>query len=135
MELTKDKLRALRVAMDAALAQVAKEQGLKTLRAGNCTYDRSGGFTFKVEGIVDGGLSQDEQRYEDNRWLGLPARGATFKSGGDVHTCWGLTRGSKVITTCSNGKQYKWPVDAIHRFFPNEKRPLTHAELLSKGAQ
>lgn len=121
MELTKDKLRALRVAMDAALAKIAKEHGLAQLRAGSCTFEKTGAFSFRVEGLADGGLTKEQRRYDENMWLGLPMRGAQFESGRKQHTTWGLnSTGTKVITECSDGQRYNWPLDSIKRFFPQD---------------
>ena len=120
MALTKQKLQAIRVDLQAALDTVAKKHGLARLVAGNCTFEKTGAFTWKLEGIEEGGLAKEQRRYDENKWLGLPARGAEFKSGGKVYTCWGLnTTGSKVIAECNDGKRYNWPVEAVRRFFPD----------------
>jgi len=132
MELTKEKLQAIRVDLQAALDAVARKHGLAQFIAGNCTFDRTGSFSWKLEGVADGGLAKEQRTYDENRWLGLPERGSEFKQGGKVHKTWGLTRGSKVITECSDGKRYTWKVDAIRSYFPQVTKPLTHAELLGK---
>lgn len=76
--ISKDKLKAIRASIDAALAQVAREHGLSALKAGNCTYDTQGSFTFKVDGTEAGGLTKEQQVYRDAMTLhdGLPELGA-----------------------------------------------------------
>lgn len=133
MSLTKQQLAAIRIDLQAALDGVAKKHGLAHLNAGNCTYETTGAFTWKLEGLAAGGVTKDERRYDDNAWLGLPPRGSEFTSRGMTHKTAGLTSGSKVITECSDGKRYKWDVEAIRRFFPATQRPLTHAELFAKN--
>ena len=118
--ITKEKLRLLRLAMDAALAPIAKAHGLASLTAGHVTFDsHAGSFHFKVEGVTVGGLTPEQSRYDSCTWLRLPQRGASFTHDGKVHTITGLnTTGSKVITT-QDGKRYTWPVEEVRRHFPN----------------
>lgn len=119
MALTKDKLAKIRVDLNAALAEVAKKHGLARLTAGNCTFEQTGAFTWKVEGLAEGGLTKEQSRYDEGRWLGLPARGSSFVANGKTHTTWGLSKtGAKVITECSDGQKYNWPLDAIKQKFP-----------------
>jgi hypothetical protein len=121
MALTKLKLAAIRVDLQAALDSVAKKHGLARLVAGHCTFETTGAFTWKLEGIEQGGLAKEQRRYDENTWLGLPERGAEFTSRGKTHKTWGLnTTGSKVITECSDGARYNWPLEAIRKFFPKD---------------
>lgn len=64
MSISRDQLKAIRVSLDAALAAVAKEHGLKSFKAGNCTFSPEGSFVFKVEGVAADGASKDEQLYD-----------------------------------------------------------------------
>lgn len=111
----KDRLPAIRAAMNAALADVAKKLDLSKLEAGHITYDpRAGNFTVKVEGIAAGGVDPEEKRYDDRRQLlNLPARGATFRSGHDRHTIVGMKRGGSVLTRTKDGRTYRWRADLI----------------------
>lgn len=98
--LSKEKLRAVRVAMDAALAIIAKEQGLTALKCGKCTYSPDGSFTMKVEGIAAGGLSKEASTYNDLRTFtpGLPELGTEVDFITRKGTVLGSnTTGSKVL--------------------------------------
>jgi len=61
MALTKQKLQAIRVDLQAALDTVAKKHGLARLVAGNCTFEKTGAFTWKLEGIEEGGLAKEQR--------------------------------------------------------------------------
>lgn len=56
-------LKTLRPEIDAALAVIAQEHGLRSLALGRGTFTSDGSFTFKLEGITKGGASKDEQLY------------------------------------------------------------------------
>lgn len=57
-------LTQLRVALNAALAPVAKAHGI-TLTLGRCSYTRTGQFTFKLEGVAAGSVDRDAQAWRD----------------------------------------------------------------------
>jgi hypothetical protein len=115
MALTKETLRALRVAIDEALAPVAKAQNLKHLRAGSCTYDPNGTFTFKVEGVVEGGLDADGARYKnEQKLLGLPDLGTQFPFRGASYAIEGLKSGGKIVAKLVGTEQrYKFDRDVV----------------------
>lgn len=56
-------LKVIRTDIDALLAAVAKKHGLRSLALGRCTFTPDGSFTFKLDGIADGGASKHEQLY------------------------------------------------------------------------
>ena len=65
MSMTREKMGLIRVAIDAALAEVARQHGLEKLAAGRGTFDpAAGSFSFKVEGLAPGGKSDDALAYE-----------------------------------------------------------------------
>lgn len=108
--INKELLRAVRAAVDATLAPIAKAHGLQALATGKCTYDPAGGtFTLKLEGIAEGGTSPEAQRYNMMREARkLPELGATFNSGGKPYKIEGAnTTGSKVIAARQpDGKRF-----------------------------
>lgn len=118
-EITKAKLAAVRDALDAALAKIAEQHGLASFRSASCVYEPTGAFTFKIHGVAAGGLTKEQRRYDEGQWLGLPERGSEFSANGKTHRTWGLnSTGSKVITECSDGQKYNWPLAAIKAKFP-----------------
>jgi hypothetical protein len=130
----KDKLPAIRKAMDAALAQVAKDHGLASLKSGSCRYDPNfGSFTFKIEGVDDGGKDKDAVNYElMKRALGLPELGTTFRANGSVCKIVGLnSTGSKVIYE-RDGKKWIGKVDDVKRTV--ERQALAAAAMKREAA-
>lgn len=126
----KSKLPALRAALDEALAKVAKEHGLASFRSAQCTYDPNGCFTFKVEGVLDGGLSKDAVIYNQCRQFDedLPPLGSKFKHrSGEDEIIGASSTGAKILTKRSDGKQYWWKADSL-------KSLLQRQGLLSKKA-
>lgn len=121
--ITKEKLQALRTAMNAALEPVAKAHGLAALTAGHVTFDSlAGSFHFKVEGVTIGGLTPEESRYDSCGFLKLPPRGTTFTHGATVHTITGMnTTGTKIITTVGSTR-YTWPIEEVRRHFPDVRK-------------
>lgn len=113
----KSKLPAIRAAMDKALADIAKAHGLTSLQAGKCTYDpAAGSFTFKVNGINEGGVSPEAKIYDQAaQMLELPARGAVFTVRGVQHEITGInsTLTKVLATNKDNGKTYLWKVKDV----------------------
>jgi hypothetical protein len=103
--LNKETLAKVRRDLDAALAQVASANGLQSLKSGKCVYDpASGNFTFKVEGVVEGGADETGARYDryargPNSLNPLPARGTTFRTGGHDWKIIGMTGGGKILAS------------------------------------
>jgi hypothetical protein len=113
-QISKELLRALRVDIDAALADVAKKHGLQQLHAGSCTYDPAGAFTFKLEGVAEGGVDKNGGRYiNEYKMLGLPPLGTTFKQRSGMFTIAGLTGGGKVIAANEQGKRYVFDMETV----------------------
>jgi len=97
---TRQLMTTLRPEINAVLAPIAKKHGLKSLEIGHGTYSASGRFTFKLEGLQEGGLDKDAERYASlsARFLGLPPLGTEFRNGPHTYKTVGLnTTGSKVI--------------------------------------
>lgn len=117
---------SLRPQIDAALAAVAKANGLAALNLGNGKFDPvSGEFSWKLEGKVAGAKGKEAVLYEENTWLGLPPLGSSFVNKGREFKTAGLnTTGTKVICDClADGKQYVFPLEAIKAKFP--RTPVT----------
>lgn len=112
----KQKLPAIRASIDAALIAVAKEHGLQSLAAGKCTYDPAGNFTFKVDGVVAGGLNREAVAYDQMReLLGLPTLGTTFTYKGETSKIVGLNSTATKVITEKGGQRFIWPVDSIKK--------------------
>lgn len=95
MSLSKEQLKAIRAAMQAALDPITAKCGLAKINVGNCSFTPDGSFVFKVDGIVAGGLSREQSDYDGIRHMyDLPARGFSFQR---------------------NGKRYVFDEDAIRR--------------------
>lgn len=116
---TVETLKRIRPEIDAALAVIAKKYGIEKLALGKGTYDNSGSFSFKLEGVMAGGLSVEAQMYEAIReYEGLPPLGSHFDSAGTTHTIIGANRtGTKVLTTAFTGKKYLFTVMGVKRIF------------------
>jgi hypothetical protein len=120
MTISRDFLRVLRADIDAALVEVAKRHGLKSLTADGCKY-RDDSFTFSVEGVVEGGLDRQAAEYEMRRKYDdkLPALGTTFKQGVRTFTVVGANRGSKIIAARDDGKRFLFPHTLFARLTQN----------------
>lgn len=118
MSITKDKLRELRSDIDAALRAVAQKHNLSKLSAGNCTFGDSN-FTFKLEGLVAGGLTKEQSFYEQMRRFdpGFPPRDTQFFDHGKRWSVHGMkARGRTVI--CKNledGRLYSLPYETVKK--------------------
>lgn len=114
----KPMLRNLRAEIDAALVAVAKAHNLKSLTAGNCSFDPvAGQFTFKVTGTAADAIGKEAALYisPDVRFLGLPPLGTTFRSGLHDYTTAGLkSSGNKVVCKrVSDGSMFLFKVSAV----------------------
>lgn len=114
---TVETLKRIRPEIDAALAEIAKKYGVKSLKLGRMTYDSSGSFKGSVEGVMEGGLSLDAQMYEAIReYEGLPPLGTSFDYKGSSYTITGANRtGTKIMAVPFNGKTYLFTRDGIKR--------------------
>ncbi len=114
MTLEKDQLKAIRDSINDALRAVMLEHGLARLEAKNCTFSTEAGrFSFKVDGLVNGGVDADAERYQmyvDD--MKLPPRGTVFRAGEKRYTITGMTKGGKILTSCGD-KNYAWPVPRV----------------------
>lgn len=114
---TKTQLKQIRTDLDLALAEVAKKHGLKDLHTGNAGFTEGGSFTFKIHGILAGGLSEEAQRYNELRdLLKLPELGSLYEaSNGKKYTITGInTTGTKVFIQDENGETYNTKVEALN---------------------
>lgn len=107
MTITKELLKTLRVDMDAALAAVAEKHGV-SLKVGNCTFSADT-FTFKVEGIAEGGVTKEAAYYEMMAKFDkeLPPLNAVVKVCGQLFNVVGMrSRGKNtmVIKRVTDGK-------------------------------
>lgn len=115
--ISKEKLTRIRDAMNRAFAEIAKAEGLASFQAGRCTFDRAGGFVWKVEGVEKGGLTREQQRYNALReevYGDLPLLDTSIPL---AHGETGIVRGanstgSKVIIE-RGGKQYLYVASHI----------------------
>lgn len=128
--ISRDKLAAIRVDLDAALVTIAKKHGLAKFVTGKIVYTQGGAFTAKVEGVPEGGLTKEAQRYLDLRTYtrGLPELGASIKLQGRtreaVYTIVGAnTTGSKVLVNDADGKGWLYEVKYIVGRAADQKIP------------
>lgn len=110
-------LKAVRADLDAALVAIMEKHGLQKLTTGNCSFDPSAGsFTFKVEGIAEGGMGKEASRLnlEATYDAALPKVDEGFFYGGKRYVATGMnTTGSKVLVRLeTNGKTYLIKRDA-----------------------
>lgn len=121
MHLDKESMRMLRVAIDQALTTVAKKHGLKSLVAGNATFnDASGSFQFKLEGVTSAGIDKAGQLYNliRSRNMRLPPLGTSFDQGGGSYKIVGAnSTGTKVLAQMPDGKKYLFRVAGIEAIF------------------
>lgn len=116
-------LKDIRPQIDAALKEVAKKNGLERLTAGNVSYSNGGSFTFKLEGVVSGGLTKDQDAYVmSHNLLNLPPRETELTINRQPYKTDGLNHtGSKVIMLCvADGKRYLFKIDDIVRIAEKE---------------
>ena len=116
MSITRDQLKTLRAAIDAAMVEIAKQHGLKSLKSGNCKY-RDDSFTFALEGVVEGGLDKQAAEYEMRRKYdpALPALGTTFTQGVHTYAVIGANRGRKIIAQRADGMKFLFPRELFNR--------------------
>lgn len=120
MATLKQQLPQIRDAINAALeaAGIAKRFNLKSLAAGNCRFDPdAGSFTFKVDGVVDGGIGKEGALYNQLR-LVEPSLPPLFSviPGTDDYIVGCNASGTKIITK-RNEKRYLWKLMAVRRRF------------------
>lgn len=125
MALDQAKFRALRAALDVALAEVAKAHGFKRFDLGRIAVDMAGGFRVQLSGIPEGGLSETERMYNVTREYSrhaLPALGDTFTMRGVAYIVAGqATRGRRRIEVARGGKIFLVPVESFENLFPTKK--------------
>jgi hypothetical protein len=117
----RESLKIIRAQIDAALADIATLNGLQTLRTGACTFDREGSFTFKVEGLAQGGLSREAQAYKQYAafYKRMPELFAVVKLGAarEDYRITGLRRTKVLAEKLSNGKTYLFQLAQLERHF------------------
>ncbi len=107
--LTKDKLRAIRADIDAALVSIATKHGCPELKLGNASYSQEGSFTFKLNGVIGGGLTKEASAYEHYRSMfpKMPQLNSKFNDRGTEFYVRGLAGKSVQIERISDGKAYR----------------------------
>jgi len=126
---TKQTIEKVRADINAALVDIATRHNLAQLKlAPRCTYDAAGAFTFKLEGVVGGGMDKDASRYVDmQQWDStLPPLNYVLPYGGRKFSIEGCnTTGSKAkAVDLADGKRYLLPMESVRRNY-----------VISKGAQ
>lgn len=118
MTITPILLKQLRADVDAALATLREKYALETLRLGKGSYDPdAGSFSFKLNGMAQGGKSPDAMRYELNqKLLSLPPLGFQFTSKGESFKTTGLNlTATKVLCERADKAIYLFKLDGIKR--------------------
>ena len=113
---TRQLMIALRPEINAALAVIGRKHGLKSLQLGHGTYAPGGSFTFKLEGVTEGGLDKDAERYKNSiNLLGLPLLGTEFRNGPHTYKTAGInTTGTKVICQrLGSENRYLYTVEVV----------------------
>ena len=123
----KPSIKAIRVAMDAALAKVEKQYGVK-ISTGNARFSNDE-VTFKVKanvigtgGVVKTKEAQAWDIYASTQGLGHLSVGDTIQLQGKSFTIAGYNtraRKSPINITDSNGRGYKCSVSMLKMYNPN----------------
>lgn len=116
-EITKELLRAMREDINAALKAVAEKHKV-SIEAGHASFTAGGTFTFKLEGLANGGKSIEAQRYESSiALLNLPPLGTDVELQGKAFVTTGLnTTGTKVLLArLSDRKEFQIPTSTLLR--------------------
>jgi hypothetical protein len=120
---TKELIQQIRPEIDAALAPLAKKYGLQSLTVGNGSYSAGGNFALKLEGVLEGGLTPEAERYKNSaELLGLPPLGTKFSFGGGEYTTVGInTTGTKVICTkAGEERRVLFPLQVVSKYGAKE---------------
>lgn len=126
-------LQAIRVDLNAAFADIVKKHGLQSLVAGAAGFDPTvGNFSFKVEGMVEGGITRQAALYMDVRkrfFTDLPELNSTITT--DDGTAYKIvgsnTTGTKIIGQRADGKCFNIPTETV--------RDLTNKAAAAKPAR
>jgi len=93
-------------------------------KLGRITYSDQR-FSITIEGIAEGGLDADQERYEIALNFNdgtLPPRNWEFTVRGRRYRVHGMTKGHKILAHgIEDGGRYSWKVDAIKSLFSKEK--------------
>lgn len=113
-------INTIRPLVDAALAKIAAENGLSSLKLGRGTFSPDGSFTIKLEGVMSGGLTKDAQRYNVLRErlpefpeLGTEAARISYGRKKIELTGANTTLSKVIFTDLENGKSYLAPMPMI----------------------
>lgn len=129
-------LEAVRAAVNASLAVIAKDQGVDALQLARCSFDPdAGNFTFQLTGRFAGGLDRDQSRYDLQREFHsegeeLPPRDTQFADrGGLLFRIHGLSKtGAKLLCVkLTDGKTYNFDRERLV-----QQLRRTHAHLFPK---
>lgn len=123
-KLTTALVHAIRADLTVALGEIAQRHGLKQLQLGKITFDpEAGSFGGRIEGLVQGGLSDDARRYEKARQYvqrnqHYPILGTYMPGGTKRLMITGMTRGGKIVLADPAGKQFTLKRATFDRTFP-----------------
>lgn len=120
MTIDKELLTRLRADLEKPLNELAGKYGLRSLALGRATYDPAAGtFTFKLEGMAQGGMSKEAQRYDLEREYckGWPERDSTIQWGGESFKVTGMGQGGAIYVTNPAGKGFRLKRAAFERTF------------------
>jgi hypothetical protein len=108
-------LRNLRADVDKALAPLLAAYKLSSLKVGAGTYTRDGSFTFKLEGVTEGGLTRDASAYESWRAMrpNLPPLGSTIEVRGRPYIVRGMNRTGTKVKAEAGGKTWLLPIGLV----------------------
>lgn len=111
-KITPAMLKEFRVDLNAAMKKLESKYGV-TLQCGRGTYTHEN-FSIKVEGVLEGGLDKDAQRYEHYRSMyKLPKLLTVYTERGVKYRIIGLTSRDKVIVENQEGTTYTSSVEYI----------------------
>lgn len=80
------------LALRKALAEITVDQNLRLAKSGACSYDpRTGRLRVTITAIIEGGRTDEEDRYTMTRMGNWPQLGGTFKYRGIEYTVTGAT--------------------------------------------
>ena len=110
-------LNAVREAVSKALEDITSNSGVpgvKVMKLGNATFT-SDGFTFKLEGVFEGGLNKQEKAYKDyGMYKTVKALGAVITYGAKCGKIVGANSTCTKVIIERGGKQYTLPIKYAH---------------------
>lgn len=121
---SKEKLAKIRIEIDKALAEVAKNNGIDSVKIGTIRFDENG-FRTTLEAKFEGGESIELRTLRSNAslWGFKPEiAGAKISYGNKEYTVTGIKRTKMTLEHA--GKTFLAPVDTILNSLKSLKSPL-----------